>query len=155
MNTAGGTKMNKTQKGAWFGLSGVLLVIILCTYLGVDIFIKQRLPNKNLVWVVAIFCVLVGGAGLIWTRRKQSPKEADSDERDKSIEKKAVLVSFISVWLLLAAETLIPRFIVGLDGSIPVWMLAIINVAIFYVAMAVYFTTVLIQYSWRSRNGEN
>lgn len=147
--------MNKTQKGAWFSLAGALLFIILCIYLSVDMFIRQRLPNKNLVWVVAIFCVLVGGAGLIWTQRKQSPKEADSDERDKSIEKKAVLISFISVWVLLAAETLIPRFIVGLDGSIPVWMLAIINVAIFYVAMAVFYAAVLIQYGWRSRNGEN
>ena len=144
--------MNKTQKGAWFSLAGVLLFIILCTYLGVIMFILRSLPNKNLVWAVAIFCVLVGGAGLMWTRRKQSPKEADSDERDKFIEKKAVLVSFISVWVLLAAETIIPRFIVGLDGSIPVWMLAIINVAIFYVAMAVYYAAVLIQYGWRNKN---
>ena len=91
----------------------------------------------------------------MWARRKQSSKEADSDERDKSIEKKAVLVSFISVWVLLAAETIIPRFIVGLDGSIPVWMLAIMNVAILYVAMAIFYAAVLIQYSWRGRNGEN
>ena len=147
--------MNKAQKGAWFGLAGTLFFIILCTCLGVDMFIMRRLPNKNLVWAVAIFCILVGGAGVVWCQRKRSPSEADSDERDKFIEKRAMLVSFISVWVLLAAETIIPRFIVGLDGSIPVWMLAIMNVAIFYVAMAIFFVAVLIQYGWRGRNGEN
>ena len=145
--------MNKTQKGAWFSLAGALLFIILCTYLGVDMFIMRRLPNKNLAWAVAIFCVLFVGAGLVWSRRKRSPTEADSDERDKFIEKRAVLVSFISVWVLLAAETIIPRFIIGLDGSIPVWMLAIMNVAILYVAMAIYYAAVLIQYGWGGKDG--
>ena len=63
------------------------------------------------------------------------------------------MASFISVWVLLAFETIVPRFIVGLDGAIPVWMLAIMNVAILFAAMAVYYTAVLIQYG-RGDKGE-
>jgi hypothetical protein len=57
---------------------------------------------------------------VIWLRRKQSPKEVDSDERDKLIQSRAVLVAFVSVWILLFAVSIIPRLVLGEDGSIPV-----------------------------------
>ena len=144
--------MNKIQKSALFGLVGALFFIILCVCLGVNMFVMQKMPSKSFVWAVAAFCIF-GGVGLLWVLRKRRPAQVDSDERDRFIEKRAVLVSFISVWVLLAAETIIPRFIVGLDGSIPVWMLAIMNVAILFGTMVVYFAAVLIQYG-RTPKGE-
>ena len=137
--------MNKIQKSAWFSLVGSLFFIILCVCLGVNMFVMQKMPSKNFVWAVAAFCIF-GGVGILWVLRKRRSTQVDSDERDRFIEKRAVLVSFISVWVLLAADTIIPRFVVGLDGSIPVWMLAIMNVAILYGASVVYYTAVLIQY---------
>ncbi len=138
--------MNKIQKSAWFSLVGSLFFIILCVCLGVNMFVMQKMPSKSFVWAVATFCILGGGIGVFWVLRKRRSTQVDSDERDRFIAKRAVLVSFISVWVLLAADTIIPRFVVGLDGSIPVWMLAIMNVAILYGASVVYYTAVLIQY---------
>ena len=85
-------------------------------------------------------------ASIIFLRKKQSPAEPDFDERDNLIKKRAVLASFVSVWLLLAATTIIPRLIVGQDGSIPVWTLPLINLGVFLIAMLVYSVAILIQY---------
>ena len=119
--------MNKTQKGAWFSLAGGLLCIASFGYIFVQFFVLRKRPGFIGLWpmLAAYFVFLVIPIFLL--RKKQSPHEVDKDERDSLIEKRAVLVAFISVWLLLFAVSIIPRFIVGLDGSIPVWSLAFIN----------------------------
>ena len=94
------------------------------------------------------------GIPIIFLRKKQSPREVDKDERDSLIEKRAVIAAFVSVWILLFVATIIPRFIVGLDGSIPVWSLAFINIGILLIVLFVYSIAVLVQYGWGGKGGE-
>ena len=144
--------MNKTQKGAWFTLASFLLAIAITVYLIVKIFILKSLPEGifGRGWPMIAYCVLTV-ASVTFLRKKQSPTEPDFDERDNLIKKRVVLASFVSVWLLLAATTIIPRLIVGQDGSIPVWLLAFINVGVLFIAMLVYSVAVLIQYGLGSK----
>ena len=146
--------MNKTQKLAIYCLFMLSLGITIFIYTVIKIYILKSIPGKpsSTFWMVMYFLVLV--PPLIFLRKKQSPNEPDADERDDLIKKRAVLASFISVWALLAAETIIPRFIVGLDGSIPVWMLAFINVGVLFVAIWIYSIAVLVQYGRGGKNGE-
>ena len=90
----------------------------------------------------------------IFLCKKQSLAEVESDERDNLIIKRAILVSFVSVWIMLAAVCIIPRFIVGYTGSIAVWVLSLINFAIFLIAMFICSAAVLIQYGWGGKRGE-
>ena len=146
--------MNKTQKGAWFNLVTGLLCLAVLGYLFVEVFILKRLPEGfGRFFGLLAYCLLLGGA-FIFLRRKQSPAEVDSDERDDLIKKRAVLACFVSVWLLLAAATIIPRLIVGQDGSIPVWTLPFINLGVLLIAMLVYSVAVLVQYGWGGKDGE-
>ena len=145
--------MNKTQKIAWFNLVGTLLCFALGIYIVVEVFILRRLPEGfGRFWGLLAFW-LVTGIAIIFLRKKQSPAEVDSDERDNFIKRRAVLASFVSVWILLFTSSMIPRFIVGQDGSIPVWMLPIINLGVFLIVMLVYSVVVLVQYG-RTGKGE-
>jgi amino acid transporter len=141
--------MNKTQKGAWLNVVGTLLVLVLALYLTIEIGIRHKFPERIWVFIWAPAFILVTVIGIVLIRRKQSPAEPEADERDKLIQYRAVLAAFVSVWLVLAAESVIPKFIVGPDGSLPVWLLPIINVGLFYIVLLVYSVAVLIQYGRR------
>ncbi len=138
--------MNKTQKDAWLGLSGCLVNVITFGYIYVKCFVLKELPEpKDILPVLVVIFVLLG-APVVLFLKKQSPGEVEKDERDRSIEKRAVVAAFVSVFVLLFAATIIPRFVAGIDGAIPVWGLALITFGILVIAMAVYFVSVLVQY---------
>jgi hypothetical protein len=143
--------MNKTQKGAWLNLVGTLLVLASAVFLTIQIAVKHKLPER--VWIFAPVFILATVLGIVFVKRKQSPREPESDERDKLIQYRAVLAAFVSVWLLLAAECVIPKYIIGIDGSLPIWLLPIINVCILYIVLLVYSIAVLVQYG-RGVRGE-
>jgi hypothetical protein len=146
--------MNKTQKVAWFNAIGILLVLSWVLYLTIQIGVKHRLPERIwiLIWGPALILVTI--VGIFFIRRKQSPIEPDSDERDKLIQHRAVLAAFVSVWIVLGAECIIPKFFVGSNGSLPIWLIPIINVSVFYIVFLVYSIAVLIQYGWRNKDGQ-
>ena len=79
-------------------------------------------------------------------RKKQSPAEPESDERDKIIKYKAATVALVVVWIFLMVASMLPGFLMGEDGSIPVFVLPLINLGVFLDTMAVYSIAVIIQY---------
>ena len=147
--------MNKTQKGALVNLAAALLNVAIAGFLVVEIVILKRLPESfsEKFWVLIAVCVL-GPILIIFYRKKQSPAEVESDERDSLIKKRAVLVSFVSVWILLAASSIIPQLIVGSDGSIPVWLLSIMNVCVLLIVFLIHTIAILVQYGWRNKENE-
>ncbi|MHC4122960.1 MAG: hypothetical protein ACYSSI_05245 [Planctomycetota bacterium] len=145
--------MNRTQKGAWanliifsaLGLFGIILFIAIT-------FIKTFPIRFNQFYCLLIIVLMVGM--FLFLRKKQSDREVDSDERDNLIKLRAVQASFVSVWILLAAAILIPRFFLGITGTISLWVLSIIAFAIFLVSMIIYNAAILIQYGWRGKDGQ-
>ena len=147
--------MNKTQRRALFTLS---ISIVLIAF-GVIIFTTTFTPGDRTtgsklvkVWMWLILAVVAGGTAFVHWKRRAS--EVDNDERDIYIRKNAVLVSFISLWVLLFAASIIPCSIVEQEGSIPVTLLPIINFGVFLIAMLVYSVAVLVQYGRVGKNVE-
>ncbi len=138
--------MNRTQKGALLNLSGFLVSIGFFAYLFITIFGFRALPNRAAAIGGLLVFATQAGWWIFLFRRKQSPVEPQADERDKTIMKNAVFVSFVSTWLLLAAATLIPALVLGQAGSLPVFLLPFINFGVFVLAEVVYFVAVLVQY---------
>ena len=139
--------MNKTQRRALFTLS---ISIVLIAF-GVIIFTTtftpgDRTTGSKLVkfWMWLILAVVAAGTAFVHWKRRAS--EVDNDERDNYIRKNAVLVSFASFCTLLFAASIIPSFVAGDTGSIPVCLLPIINFAVFLIVMLVYSAVVLVQY---------
>lgn len=146
--------MNKTQKGALCTLIISLFLILFGILLFTEIVILKNLfTSLHRFIALLLFGFMV--PLFIFLRKKQGLAEVESDERDNLIIKRAILVSFVSVWIMLAAVCIIPRFIVGYTGSITIWVLSLINFAIFLIAVLIYSAAVLIQYGRRSRDGEN
>ena len=145
--------MNRTQKCAWFTLGISSLLILFLAFVLRSMFVPgDRMAGVGSVmswlWLVLLFVVV----SLLLVFYKQSPAEPAADERDRLIKRNAVLASFISVWILLAAEAVLPSTILDDRGSIPLAALPIINAAILFTAMLVYAAAVLVQYSQGVRN---
>ena len=150
--------MNKTQKGAWVSLIISLLFIAINIWaISTSNFsnfnltdFEQRTSRGLPMWLGFIVAV----AAVVFMRKKQSPAETGSDERDELIKRRAVLVSFIAVWVLLIIACVIPRFIVGRDGSISVSILPLIVLGIVLIVLSIYSVAVLVQYGRREKNHE-
>ncbi|MHC4500971.1 MAG: hypothetical protein ACYS9T_04420 [Planctomycetota bacterium] len=145
--------MNRTQKVAWFNLAGTLLCIAVHIWVVVRLLILNTVPEGFEHFWPALAFVLFVLTSIVLMRRKQSAAEVDSDERDRLIKYKAVVACFVSVWVLLAAATGIPQLVVGVKGSIPVWLLAFINVGVLLIALLVYSAAVLLQYGRGGKGG--
>ncbi len=145
--------MNKAQKSAWcmfaVSLFGIVFGILLFTEI---IILKNWFISLHKFIALILICLFV--PYLIFIFRKQSPAEVESDERDRLIMKRAVLISFVSTWILLVASCIIPRFIVGYEGCIPIWVISLVNVCIFMAAMFIYSCAVLVQYRWGGKDGQ-
>jgi hypothetical protein len=142
--------MNKTQKGAWFTLILAVLFIIFSLLIYAQIFSVGPISSK-LVRAWGLLILLFIYASAVFLHIKQRSAKVDSDERDDLIKKRATSVCFASVWILLIAASIIPLFVVGDWGSIPVSLLPIINFGVFLIAMLVYSIAVLVQYGWEGK----
>jgi hypothetical protein len=143
--------MNKTQKCAWFSLAGTILAFTIAFYLIFRLAIQKKPPERFCAYLFPLTFLLYIVAGIFFLLRKQSPNEPDYDERDNRIKQKAWIAAFISVGPLFLAASVIPQFFVGLDGTIPVWLLPIVTVSLFYPVMLVYSIAVLVQYGWEEK----
>ena len=144
--------MNKTQKGAWFTLGVAILLIVFGAIIYAGMFAPGgRRAGLGLVkvWSGFILVFLAGGVAFVHWKRK--PSEVNFDERDNSVRKNAVLVAFVSLWVLLFAASIIPSFVAGDEGSIQVCLLPIINIGVFLIVMLVYSVAVLVQYGWGNK----
>jgi O-antigen/teichoic acid export membrane protein len=147
--------MNKTQKSAIFCLVTFLFCVAVMAYPFISIFMLKNWPESffSRFWSAIAYFVFMA-ASIIFLRKKQSPTEVDSDERDDLIKKRAVLTAFVSVWILLFASSILLRFIVGPDGSIPVWTLPIVNLGVFFFVILFHSVAILTQYGLEGKDGE-
>jgi len=139
--------MNKTQKGAWFLLGMTVLILAFVGVVYASLFAGgDRLAGTSPVKAWGVLILAYTAAAVVIAHRKQSPAEPESDERDDTIKKNAVLACFISVWVALVLASFIPTLVVGDNGSIPVFFLPVINLMVLFVAFCVYSIAVLVQY---------
>lgn len=139
--------MNKTQKNAWFSLAIFSFSIALAGYNFYCEFVAKKLPDSFLGrhWSAFVFFAIFIPA-IILLRKKQSPAEVDSDERDVLIRKKALVASFTSVWILFTITILILLLAFGPDGTIAIWIFPLVILEVFFIAMIIYSIAILIQY---------
>jgi hypothetical protein len=143
--------MNRTQKEALGGLIFFTVTLVFAA----SILAARLIFKKNVVYVTYFLLatiVITNVLGLLYLLRKQSPREVITDERDKLIKLKALFVSFVSVMISLAAMLVALKVIVGIEGSIGVWLLVMILFGISIAAVMVYYAAVLILYLFGKGN---
>ena len=138
--------MNKTQKEAVFSLVGGLFGAMLISYVFITLFVFKIWPLVLVAYLAGIIFVVWVIFGFILLRRKQSPAEPDSDERDNLIKQKSLRASIVSIGVLLVIASVAPWLFVGLSGSIPVVFLPFINLGILLAALILCNVAILVQY---------
>jgi hypothetical protein len=138
--------MNQAQKEAWFGLfMGVPLILIpggVLVFISYDrgasfapLFMLLYLASMSfLPWLFSLF---------IYRNKKQ----VTYDERDRLIEKRAALISYFFFWLYFVAALIIPWWVTGPEGSVPVITLPIILIGGLSIFVFIRSLTTLILYS--------
>jgi len=144
--------MNKTQKGAWFTLTAAMLLLVFEAIVFASMIAPRgRTSGTGLVkvWIWFILVFLAGGTAFVHWKRK--PSDVDFDERDTSIKKNAVLVSFVSLWILLFAVSIVPTAVLGQERAMPVCLLLHVNFGVFMIAVVAYSVAILVQYGWGAK----
>lgn len=137
--------MNRTQKGAWFGLATSLLCITILVWGAI------RIPNVTIrgrilmYWPIAAFLLLLTIMFFV-IRKKQSPTEVASDERDNMIRTRAVRASLISLLVMFPALACFMVLASNDEGMVNAFIMPGLSVLILLIAMAVYSITTLVQY---------
>jgi hypothetical protein len=143
--------MNKTQKGACYG---ILLSLLLA---GIVIF---DLIDTIVGWPVKLLVGAVWGGLLLvpiyLIGRKKDPRKVDMDERDKRIIKRGLLASFVLLAGMLGMAFVVALFALGVQSTISVTMDELS--AVIYVAFIVFILAlslaVLVQYGWSEKGNE-
>jgi len=149
--------MNRTQKEAVFCLASGLLTLPMFAYGFYKIFIlKETATDLERFLLLAVFILVLGIqlTLLVWTFKRQSPREPVADERDKQITNKAAMVSLMSACILLPIVSAIPRLIVGDNGCVPAWSLPFIIFGALLIPGTIYWIAVLAQYFFRRGDGD-
>jgi amino acid transporter len=141
--------MNLAQKNAWFGLIGSLFSIPVFGPVGYALWTGFA-PNKcwilkgisGLAAVFAIFFVVVN---IIVIRvHKKRTNEPETDERDRQISLHAIRVCLISLCLLIYFSDAAIMLYTGSEGWILSSVLPLIHFGMGYIALTVYFATIII-----------
>ncbi|MBN2018828.1 MAG: DUF2178 domain-containing protein [Sedimentisphaerales bacterium] len=144
--------MNRAQKNAISALMFLFVTNTIFAYMFFQLFILKKAPESFAGRFLPLaILILTAGALLVWTLKRQSPREVKADERDKLIDNRAAGAAFISALIVFLAVSGIPRFVLGDNGCVPAWSLPLINLGAFTIVAMIYFAAILIQYSGRDK----
>lgn len=139
----------------------------------------QRIARFNVI-VIAVSLTLSGGAVAVLTAVVGMPRalaglgllailglmglspilfrgkrnQVGFDERDELINYRAVLAAYSVFWPLFTAACMVPWFIIGYKGSVPVWVLPVMLGGVGITLTLVHCVAILVQYGWRDKGNE-
>ena len=97
--------MNRTQKNTWFALVESIFSLSVLGIIFIRIFWipkPSHWESIHLLWPIVAAALVF--ALFFVRRKKQSPIEPENDERDRQIQQRAVITSYISIWLFLLSR---------------------------------------------------
>jgi len=146
--------MNRAQKNAISALVFLFLTNTMFAYVFFQLFVLKKTPGFAGRFLPLAILILTSGALLVWTLKRQSPKEVVSDERDKLIDNRAAMAFLASSLIVIPAISVIPRLVLGDNGCVPTWSLPLINYGALVILAMIYFAAILVQYFFRRGDGD-
>lgn len=142
--------MNKTQKGACYGLflAGMLLLVPVVDML-------DNVLNPIVLRVCGYGAAFLMVLPLMFLQKKSRKAGVDFDERDRLICRKALVIALVVVLGLLSTAYMITLFALGEKASIPVGLLPEIVYSAFIVFILTLSVAVLLQYQRRGKGEES
>ena len=128
--------MSDHEKRAWIGL--IIILVTLTAYFALFSY-RGKLDSTSL----AVFAI-AGFLGFRRTRRR--PGEVVFDERDRQIQRQALLASMCVLYISMIIFSVVSGITNGWDESVPIWMVVQIFWAASLVTWAIKFLIVIVQY---------
>lgn len=142
--------MSKLQQRAWINL---IVIAIILVFIAIRfVVVADGLKEVEAGFVGLLSFVIVAGLCVlqpILSRKEQG--QIRFDERDRLINYRAILGTYIALWLL--TFTALFSTLVS-DNAVPVYVLRILLGAIAIILVLVYSILILIQYGWRDKDNE-
>jgi hypothetical protein len=142
--------MNRAQKIAWFTLVVLALALGLSVAASCAAYFIFGLSAKRAASGFA-FMGIMGFLGLIPILFKKDKAGVQFDERDLTIHRNATIAAYATFWVLFVAAAMVPWFIIGPDGTIPVNYLPWMVFGAMCVVQLVQAIVTLGQYGWTGK----
>jgi Na+/H+ antiporter NhaC len=146
--------MNRTQKGAWFGvyLSLLLLAIAVADLTGILDY--KGFPTHGTIVLHILLVVVFFVLPIVLLNRSRKKSKVELDERDRLIIKRAVIVAFILTLAVLCIAYLVGLFWFGVEALVKISLLSAVIYTAFIVFMLILSLAVLVQYGRGCKDGQ-
>jgi hypothetical protein len=132
--------MNKLQKNAWFEFAMVIIATLINTVFFAYMVASNTRGIDNIIICVLVGCI-IGPLAFYYSYKDESKY----DEREKMIRNRAFRWSTYALAFFLILSCLVPFFIIGAQGNIPVYYLPIIFWGCLLIAQTVHSFVILFQ----------
>jgi hypothetical protein len=148
------TKMNKWQREARFTLivTGLALVLSLTT-VGVLRFVFDF--NWHSATAGFAFVSLIGLSRVDPSMFRIKSKKPPLDERDLLIKMRAMIAAYWGFWPIFVLMAMVPFFVYGPNGNVPVMYLCGMVFAGMFVVMTLYSIAILNEYGWSDKGKQS
>ncbi len=146
--------MNTAQKMAWFTL------VVLALALGLSLvtfcvgYFILAVPAAKAAAGFG-FMGIMGFVGLTPILFRKDKAQVQCDERDLMIHRKATIAAYATFWVLFVAAAMVPWFITGPNGTIPISYLPWMVFGGMFVVMLVQAIITLAQYGWTNKETDH
>ena len=145
-----GRTMNRLQKLAWLNLI-VITAAILITTLAITIEVRIRGNSKTGLWWFVVLLLPLKFKSYLF---KKSRNKVLSDERDNSIQKRAITFAYTVFWWVFLISSFSLFLIIGPKNSVPTITLPLMVIAGALFIQIVGSISILVQYN-RGGKGES
>jgi hypothetical protein len=144
--------MNRVQKMAWWTLYWAAIALVLS---GIAMAVLYSIWGFPVAYAGAAFLGLFGfiGLGPIIFRKDKGP--VTCDERDRLINQRAALASFVTSYMVMGLACMVPFFVLGYQAQVSICWLPNIFMAGGITCFVVHSVAILIQYGSDSRQESN
>jgi hypothetical protein len=145
--------MNRWQKEARFTLivMGLALALSL-TAVGVLRFVFDFEWHRAMAGFA--FMALMGLSRVNPSLFRIKSTKPPLDERDLLIKSKAMIAAYWGFWPIFVLMAMVPCFVYGLDGKVPVIYLFLMVFFGMFVVITLYSIAILDEYGWRSKSDD-
>ncbi len=155
--------MNKTQKSAWCGVFisvFILLVPVIRMNIGgavpalrtnIDSTIPMDPLFAHLFFIIIPAVLLL--LAIFFINRKRNNAEAEIDERDRFIIRRALIATFVSICVIPIVACAVAIFALGPQATIPIGGFPMILYCGYIVFILIFSVAILVQYGRGGKDG--
>ncbi len=146
--------MNRCQKIAWYNLIVILVSLALTGAAVGTLAIIVGMPGALGGLGFLGISGLLGLSPILFRTKRGQLGFLGFDERDLQIYRRAIIVAYSIFWVFFTAACMVPWFIIGPKGNIPVYVLPGMLAGGFVIVQLIQSIVTVILYSMGGKNHE-